>query len=80
MSTVPSRIPSGILWDKRRFYKRVQFVEQDVGHDGAYDPTLRYPTQRLVERPIFHIPCVEEFPNEVDKSSIMNMLAQRCEE
>jgi len=34
----------------------------------------------LIESPVFHVSCIEEFSHEVDKPSVVNVLAEGAQE
>ena len=46
----PSPAPFGVFWDKNCLYKRIQFVQQDIGKQGAHDSALRNTAERSVKR------------------------------
>jgi len=49
---------------------------QSLQHCGGRDySALRYPAQRFMKRPVFHVSCVEESSHEVDKAPVMDFLA-----
>jgi hypothetical protein len=67
----------GVFWDENRFYKLVQLVQKDIGKYRADDGTLWDPAECPVKFPILQVACVEQMSDEVDESSIVDVLAQR---
>ena len=65
-----------VLWQEFGFYKSVEETPQDVGKHRAQDGALRDAAERFVERPVFHVPGVEQSFDEVEKSSVLNRFSE----
>ena len=66
-----------VLWQEFGFYESVEEASQDVGKHRTQDGALGDATERFVELPIFHVSRIEQFLDEVKKSSILDMFRER---
>ena len=65
-----------VLWDEHGFDIRVQLIEQDIAEKRADNRALWHATQCPIECPILQISCIEQLFDEVEKASVVNVLAQ----
>ncbi len=57
-------------------HESVELVQVDVSKDWADAGALGYAAESGVIFPVLHIPCIEEFPNQLNKGFIFNPPAQ----
>src|SRR6266446_1618363 len=58
------------------FYKPVELTEEDIGEHWAENRALWNSTERFVHLPIFHISCIQEFLDEVEKPPILDVFGE----
>ena len=71
-----SLLPFVVVWHEFYLYKPVELGEQGIGKDRAEYCALRYSTQCSIQLPILHISCVEEFSDEIEKPSVLDVLGE----
>src|SRR5437667_24044 len=69
----PSRV---VLWHELGFYKPVEFIQQDIGKHRTQNGALWNATERLVERPMVHVPCIQELFHESEEPSVLDVFGQ----
>jgi len=60
----------------RNLHKSVKLIKVDVCKDWTDARTLGHAAERGIIFPVLHIPCIEEFPNQLNKGFIFNPPAQ----
>src|SRR6266568_2647530 len=70
-----SSVSAAVGWEQLCFDKRVEFVQVDIGKDGAYDAALRTPAQRGMVVPVFQVACLKEGFDEPQKATIVDFLS-----
>ena len=68
--------PLGVGWNECPLNKLVEFVEVDVTQDRTANAALGCAAQRCVVVPLFQVSCLQQFSDESQEASIVNMLRQ----
>ena len=70
----PARSPVELLFII--LHESVKFIQIDVRKDRADTGTLGYAAESGIILPVLHIPCIEEFPDQLNKGFVFNPPAQ----